>query len=118
MERYNVDFNKRVYAKTPFLEAVDRSFKEFGQEPSESVKTVEQFFQDYEELFFQIPATGSVNSHQYLIDKSSQICKIDQEMVDIQPLIDEITALKIQNVEYQQKIIDLQIQLATRDIGM
>lgn len=117
MEKYSVDFNKRVYSKTPFLETVDRSFKEFGQQPTESVKSVEQFFQDYEELFFQIPATGSSNSHEYLIEKSSQICNVDQEMIDIQPLIDEITALKIQNVDYQQKIIDLEIQLATRDIG-
>ena len=117
MERYSVDFNKRVYSKTPFLETVDRSFKEFGQQPTESVKSVEQFFQDYEELFFQIPATGSANSHQYLVEKSSQLYSVDQEMVDIQPLIDEITALKIQNIEYQQTIMDLQIQLATKDIG-
>ena len=116
MERYKVDFNKRVYAKQPFLDVVDRSFNEFGQEPSESVKTVEQFFQDYEELFYQIPATGSVNSHEYLVDKSSQLYKAEQEFIDIQPLLDEITALKIQNVEYQQKIADLTIQVAVQDI--
>lgn len=117
MEKYSVDFNrKKVYNKASFSEVVDRSFKEFGQEPSESVKTVEQFFLDYEDLFFQIPATGSANSHQYLIERSSQLYKLNQELIDVQPLIDEITALKTQNVEYQQTIIDLRIQLGSSEI--
>lgn len=116
MERYKVDFNKRVYSKQPFSEAVDRTFSEFGQEPSESVKTVEQFFQDYEELFYQIPATGSANSHEYLVEKSSQVYKAEQEFIDIQPLLDEITALKMQNVEYQQTIAELRIKAAVQDI--
>lgn len=116
MERYSIDFNKRVYNKNSFQETVDRSFKEFGQQPSESVKTVEQFFEDYNELFFQIPATGSVNSHQYLVERSSQLYKADQEIIDIQPLIEEITALKLQNVEYLQQIADLRVQLASGSV--
>lgn len=116
MERYSVDFNKRVYSKNSFQETVDRSFKEFGQQPSESVKTVEQFFIDYDELFYQIPATGSVNSHQYLVEKSSQLYKADQEIIDVQPLIEEITALKMQNVEYLQQIADLRVQLASGSV--
>lgn len=116
MERYSVEFSKKVYNKASFLDTVDRSFKEFGQQPSESVKTVEQFFRDYEELFFRIPATGSVNSHQYLVEKSSQLYKADQELIDIQPLIDEITALKAQNVEYQQTIVELRSQVASNSI--
>lgn len=116
MERYSIDFNKRVYNKNSFQETVDRSFKEFGQQPSESIKTVEQFFEDYNELFFQIPATGSINSHQYLVERSSQLYKADQEIIDIQPLIEEITALKLQNVEYLQQIADLRVQLASGSV--
>lgn len=116
MERYSVDFNKRVYSKNSFQKTVDRSFREFGQQPSESVKTVEQFFRDYEELFYQIPATGSANSHQYLVEQSSQLYKADQDFIDIQPLIDEITELKKQNVEYLQQIADLRIQIASGSV--
>lgn len=116
MERYNVDFNKRVYSKNSFQGTVDRSFKEFGQQPSESIKTVEQFFRDYEELFYQIPATGSANSHQYLVEQSSQLYKADQDFIDIQPLIDEITELKKQNVEYLQQIAELRIQVASGSV--
>ena len=116
MESYSVEFNKRVYNKQPFFAAVDREFREFGQQPSESVKTVEQFFQDYEELYFRIPVTGSVNSHQYLVEKSSQLYKLEKDFIDIQPLIDEITALKTQNIEYQQTIAELRIQIASGSI--
>ena len=77
---------------------------------------MEQFFEDYNELFFQIPATGSVNSHQYLVERSSQLYKADQEIIDIQPLIEEITALKLQNVEYLQQIADLRVQLASGSV--
>lgn len=115
MERYNVEFEKKVYSKQDFQRVVDRSFREFGQVPTESVKTVDQFFRDYEELYYKIPATGSVNSHQFLVDRSSQLYKADQEFIDIQPLIDEINALKQQNVEYQQQIVKLQLQLNDRD---
>lgn len=116
MEKYSVEFNKRVYNKDSFQSIVDRSFKEFGQEPSESVKTVEQFFRDYEELYYRIPATGSINSHQYLVEKSSQLYQVDKDIVDIQPLIDEITALKAQNVEQQQTIVELRTQVANKNI--
>ena len=116
MEKYSVEFNKRVYNRDSFQNVVDRSFKEFGQEPSESIKTVDQFFQDYEELFYRIPATGSINSHQYLVEKSSQLYQVDKDLIDIQPLIDEITALKAQNIEYQQTIVELRTQIANSNI--
>lgn len=116
MERYKVEFGKRVYEKQAFNEVVDRSFKEFGQTPTESIKTVDQFFRDYEDLYYRIPATGSVNSHQYLVEKSSLLYKVDEALVDIQPLLDEITALKNQVIQDQQTIVDLQIKLASGSI--
>lgn len=111
-----VKFSKRVYEKGAFNEVVDRTFREFGQKPTESVKTVEQFFRDYEELYFRIPPTGSVNSHQYLVEKSSLMYKIEEALVDIQPLLDEITALKSQSIADKQTIADLQIQIASSSI--
>ena len=116
MEKYNVSFEKRVYSKDIFNDVVDRSFQEFGQRPTESIKTVDQFFRDYEELYYQIPATGSTNSHQYLVEKSSLLYKVEQEFIDIQPLLDEITSLKNQSVADKQTIADLQIQLASKNV--
>jgi len=117
MGNYSVEFEKRVYDKQSFQKVVDRTFKEFAQVPTESVKTVDQFFRDYDELYYKIPATGSTNSHQFLVERSSLLYKGDQDFIDIQPLIDEITTLKAQNVEYQQQIIDLRTQVANKSIN-
>lgn len=106
-----VDFNTLVYDRNSTDEVVDRSFREFGQTDVLDSKTVDQFFRDYEDLYFQIPVTGS-NSHQYLIEKSSELYKVDSPLEDIQPLLDEITLLRSQSVQDQQTIIDLNLKIA------
>lgn len=116
MERYKVEFEKRVYDSKAFNEVVDRSFQEFGQAPTESVKTVEQFFRDYEDLYYQIPVTGSVNSHQYLVEKSSLLYKMEEALIDVQPLLDEITVLKNQVIQDQKTIVELQIKIASGSV--
>lgn len=116
MENYSVEFEQRVYEKQPFNEVVDRSFKEFGVTPTASLPTVEEFFRTYEDLYFVIPASGSTNSHQYLIEKSSELYKLPETLVDIQPLLDEITVLKNQVIQDQQTIADLQLQIASSSI--
>ena len=116
MEKSKISFEKRVYEKKAFNEVVDRSFREFAQEPSESVKTVDQFFRDYEDLYFKIPISGSTNSHQYLVEKSSLMYNVSEELIDIQPLLDEITNLKSQVIQDQQIIADLQVQVASVNV--
>lgn len=107
-----VDFFPRGYNRKELDTVVDRTFKEFGKvEQKASVPTVEQFFNDYEDLFYSIPVTGSVNSHQYLIEKSSQLCSMEDPLVDLEPLLEEITLLKSQSVQYQQTILELQQQI-------
>ena len=107
----NIEFNSTVYERAKTSLVMDRSFKEFGQKKDESEKTVEQFFIDYEDLFFQIPIEGNINSHQYLIEKSSQLYKVENTLQDIQPLIDEINTLRSQSVVDQQTILELKLQL-------
>ena len=65
----NVEFTPRVYTKSEFQKIVDINFKEFGKTAEEQRKTVEEFFEDYEELFYDIPAEGESNSHKYLVEK-------------------------------------------------
>lgn len=117
MERYSIEFEKRVYDKQPFNRVVERSFTEFGLQPTASIKTVDQFFRDYEDLYYTIPATGSANSHQYLVERSSLMYKLQEDLVDIQPLLDEITNLKNQVIQDQQTIADLQLRIASSSIG-
>lgn len=110
-ETRNLEFTPRVYEKGMVNQVLDRSFKQFGQVNEETTKTVEQFFQDYEDLFYQIPVEGETGSHQYLIEKSSQLYNAGNEMEDIQPLLDEITNLRSQSVQDQSTILELQARL-------
>lgn len=109
-----VDFVPKVYRRKDVQSVLDRAFREFGQieEEQDSKTGIEQFFRSYEDLYYLIPATGSVNSHQYLVEKSSELYTPEQAAVDIQPLLDEITLLRSQSVSDQQTIISLQTELA------
>lgn|SRR5574344_1444 len=116
VETSKIAFIPRVYEKSSLDVVVDRSFKEFGQTVSVEKKSVEQFFADYEDLYFQIPVEGTTGSHQYLVEKSSELYSIENPAVDIQPLLDEITTLRSQSVVDQQTILDLRTQLASTSI--
>lgn len=109
-----VDFVPKVYRRKDVQSVLDRAFREFGQieEEQDSKTGIEQFFRSYEDLYYLIPATGSVNSHQYLVEKSSELYTPEQAAVDIQPLLDEITLLRSQSVSDQQTIVSLQTELA------
>lgn len=107
----NIGFQAKGYDRTEADFVLDRSFSQFGQQEPVTEKTVEQFFVDYEDLYYQIPVEGEINSHEYLIRKSSELYKIDNSFGDIQPLLDEITMLRSQSIADQQTIIDLRTQL-------
>ena len=116
MSRENIGFTSKGYNRSEVDFVLDRSFTQFGQQSEETEKTVEQFFVDYEDLFFQIPVEGETNSLEYLVKKSSELLRLynsGSSLEDIQPLLDEITMLRSQSVVDQQTIVDLRTQLAT-----
>lgn len=109
-----VKIQKTVFQKEQFDKSIDREFKTFAQPVLEEEEpTVEQFFVDYENLYFEIPPEGETNSHEYLIKRSSELVNFEKDTEDIQPLLDEIAQLREQNLEYQQQIIELTGQLAS-----
>jgi hypothetical protein len=65
----------------------------------------------YEDLYFQIPAEGETNSHEYLIRRSSEIFQLGQDITNLQPLLDEIGDLRVQLLEASNRIFDLENQL-------
>lgn len=108
-----INLNKKVYSKNQYEKVIDTKFSQLAISPSEITTTeptisVEEFFQNYTQLFFQIPKLGETNSHEYLIKTSSEYINIDLINNDIQALIDEINILRQQNLELNQQIIDLQ----------
>ncbi len=115
--RVNVGFESKAYNRAEADFVLDRSFSQFGQQEPVTEKTVEQFFIDYEDLYYQIPVEGEINSHEYLIRRSSELYRIGDTLTDIQPLLDEITLLRSQSVVDQQTIIDLRTQIATAGLS-
>jgi len=117
-----INLTKTVYAKGQYERVIDTQFSQLAvtqptQTPVDlataaaaaaSTLTVSDFFQNYSQLFYQIPKKGETNSHEYLIKRSSEYANFDATNDDIQALIDEINILQQQNLELNRQIIELQ----------
>jgi hypothetical protein len=112
-----VNLNKKVFAKNQYEKVIDTKFSQLATTitPAEQAAltsptiTVDEFFQNYAQLFLQIPKEGETNSHEYLIKTSSEYINFTPISDDIQALIDEINLLQQQNLELNQQIIELTI---------
>ena len=104
-----VDLTKKLYDKKAYLNVIDTQFNELLQPtpPTEPEVSVDEFFQLYNDLFYDIPKFGETNSHEYLIKQSSDYIGSTILTDDIQALLDEITSLREENLELQRNIIDL-----------
>lgn len=100
-----INLVKQVYGLNTYSKAVNTNFTELLAQPTEvsrPIITVDQFFQYYDDLFFSIPVSGSINSHTYLVERSQQYvggAVIDNEK---QALIEEINALRQQLLDLNQ----------------
>ena len=101
---------KTVFNKDTYGRVVNTQFSQLlNQEATEDTLsfTVDDFFQLYEELFYQIPKEGDTNSHQYILRKEADYLGVSISQDDIQALLNEITSLRQQVLESQQTINDL-----------
>lgn len=106
----NYQLNKTTYNKREYTTVIDTSFNQFKPAPTtENTITVEQFFNYYNTIFYDIPAAGSINSHEYIVKTSGQYINAAKPNDDIQLLLDEITSLRQQLLDSQQQLINLQI---------
>ena len=100
-----------VYNKNQYQKVIDTSFTQLVQpQVTASVVaptiSVAEFFQNYQQIFFQIPKLGTTNSHEYLIKTSQEYIGSSSVNDDtIQALIDEITQLRQENLTLQQQLI-------------
>ena len=69
-----LDLRKEVFNKAQYVKTIDTKFSELGivsvPETLEASITVDQFYTLYNQLFYDIPALGDTNSHQYLVRTS------------------------------------------------
>ena len=106
-----VNLNKTVYVKNQYEKVIDTSFTQLvnvTSSLSSSLPTItlDQFFQYYQDLFYQIPKFGDINSHQYLVSTSGNYIGTTNTTDDtIQALVEEVTQLRQENLTLQQQII-------------
>jgi len=97
--------NNTTYNKNQYQKVIDTSFTQLVQPQVTTIAStisVEEFFQDYQILFYQIPKFGEINSHEYLIKTSKEYIDDTGLPDDItQALTNEINLLRQENLELQ-----------------
>ena len=98
MSEQRIDLIKKVYSKTEYPKIIDTSFTQLGvisvNQQIAATTTVNQFFQYYNDLFYEIPAFGDINSHEYLVKTSGEYINYDQDSAIITALQNEISQLR------------------------
>ena len=104
--------SKKFYNKPAYLNVINTQFTELVPPipPIEEPISVDEFFVLYNDLFYEIPKEGEVNSHQFLIKSSVEYVGSQSTSNDIQALLNEITTLREENLVLQQSIVDLTLQ--------
>ena len=109
----NLILNREVFNKQAFNNTVDTSFSELDQEAPDlsffdsNLATVNDFFNIYQSLFFQIPKFGQTNSHEYLVVESTEYSRVIENQDQIDALLEEITDLREENLQLQLDINEL-----------
>ena len=108
-----VDIKKTVFNRDGYKSTIDRNFKFYKEpEPLIDPDTVEELFRLYDKLYMLIPIEGENMTHQYLVERSSELYQIDTQLENIQPLLDEVASLRVQILEGNRRILELETQLA------
>ena len=105
-----ISVQKTVFNKDTYGRVIDTQFRQLiNQDVVDETPsfTIDDFFQLYEDLFYQIPKEGDSNSHQYILQKEADYLGISISQDDVQALLDEITLLRQQVFETQQTVNDL-----------
>ena len=110
-----VDTRKNVFNKDQYSKTIDTSFREFGvttiSDDIQSQPNIEQFFELYNQLFYDIPPNGETNSHEFLVQQSGEYINFEANLEEIQALQEEIANLR-------EELLSAQIQIAEAASGI
>jgi len=101
---------REVYGQNTNTRVIDTQFRELIDPVDEQViedVSVEQFFELYEQLFLQIPVNGELNSHEYLVMRSSEYLGGAVITNNEKALLEEINSLRQQLLETNTSLIDI-----------
>lgn len=105
-----IPVQKTVFNKNNYEQVININFSQLlNNQVTEDTPsfTVDDFFQLYENLFFQIPKEGDINSHRYIIQKEADLLGINIDNTNVQALLDEITTLRQELLDTQQLITSI-----------
>ena len=106
----DVRLNKEVFDKRTYQKTIDTTFKELGvktiQEQIDEQPTVQEFFDMYTELFYQINERGPDNSHEYLVKTSGEYISFEDKDELVEALQKEIANLRKELLQTQQDLAD------------
>jgi hypothetical protein len=94
----NVTIKKQVYGANKYNKVIDTSFSQLIKPQNIEVQPplddqILNFFKTYNDLFYNIPKEGN-NSHQYLIQNSTEYTGYVAQSDTINALLEEINQLK------------------------
>jgi Flp pilus assembly CpaE family ATPase len=104
-----IPVQKTVFNKDQYSRVIDTLFGQFTSQGTEEELsfTVDDFFELYDQLFYQIPRDGETDSHQYILQREADYLGISLNQDDIQALLDEITSLRQQVLDTQTVVNEL-----------
>jgi ABC-type amino acid transport substrate-binding protein len=105
-----IPIEKTVYNKDTFSKVINTQFNQLLTNVDEGdtpTFTIDDFFQLYENLFYQIPKEGDTNSHRYILEKEAEYLGVIINQDDIQALLDEITVLRQQVIDTQTALDEI-----------
>jgi len=104
----NIKLNKEVFNKRDYEKTINTSFTQLGvksiQEQINEQPTVQEFFDMYNQLFYEINELGPTNSHEYLIKTSTNYIGFEEQNEIIEALQKEISLLREELLETQKQI--------------
>jgi len=106
----NIELTKEIFGLNTYTKAIDTNFEELIPQEipvTSSIVTVDEFFTYYDNLFFDIPVSGSINSHTYLVERSQQYIGGSVLDAEKQALIEEINSLRQQILDINQSLNDI-----------
>lgn len=117
-EKFNIA--KTSYPKSQYNKVIDNSFTQLVVIPDEAptLPTIGEFFELYNQLFFDIPKEGEINSHTFLVEQSSEYLGKDPLSEEFAALLEEVNSLRQQLLEANQEILNLRTQAAADTVNI
>ena len=107
MAEERLDLRKEIFNKAQYIKTINTSFDELGNttitEDLIVQPTVEEFFGLYNSLFYDIPALGETNSHDYLVKTSGDYINFDE-------INEEVKALQAEIAQLRQDLLNAQME--------